>query len=142
MRPGVDFHVCSGAVRDGEADPSRWNGDGADGAQRCSRLGIEALEGLREAPIPLRGDGMEQVLGPLRIRFPHLRHRRIEVSEDPSDLLLEESEAPGPEPSHVLASQLAKRRSCGAVRGLEIRRHGGGRGTHLLIGKRPIDRPR
>jgi len=141
MRPGVDLHVCSGAIRDSEADPGRWNGDRTDGAQGCLRLGIEAFEGLREAPIPLCRDGMEQVLGSLRIRFPHLLHGCVEVSENPSDLLLEESEAAGPEPGNVLSGQRAKRRGCGTVGGLEIRRQVVRTRNQLLGGKRPIDRP-
>ena len=115
MRPGVDLHVGSGAIRDSEPDPRRWYGDRTDGAQGCFRLGIEAFEGFREAPIPLCGDSVKQVLGPFRIRFPHLLHGCIEVSENASDLLLEESEAAGPEPSNVLSSQRAKPRRCGTV---------------------------
>jgi hypothetical protein len=93
-RPGINLHLGGVTGRKRETHASRWDGDGADRAERRHRLRIEAFEGFGKPPIPFGTDGMEQVLRSLRVFLADLPDRRIEVSEDSPDLLLEEPKAP------------------------------------------------
>ena len=60
-------------------------------------MGLEPLQGLREAAVPFRLDRADDVLRPGRGRGPDLAHGAVEVPEDAAHLLLKGDEGALPE---------------------------------------------